>query len=178
MVDHPSNEAAAASTERESKMSGFLYRELGPSGGVSGTLNPQQIPDDATIVRIRIEAGDWVNRVILYWEAGSESGELEWGGDGGTANIVNLNLAAGEKIVGLMGTYGRPGFDFVNSLGVSTNQNIYGPYGNVPGPAQFVYEVPQSPVDLGGFFIRNDDHQVVAFGAILREMLPQGNSPD
>lgn len=153
-------------------MAGFLYRELGPSGGPDGVLVAGQIPDNATVVKIQIEAGDWVNRIILFWEADSENGSITWGGDGGSANVINLNVAAGERVTGLVGTYGRPGFPFVNSLGVVTNQNVYPQYGNVPGPASFVYEIPESPVDLGGFYVRSDLKEVNAFGVILREVLP------
>lgn len=154
-------------------MPDFLYREMGPSGcGSVGALTAGEVPGDAVIVKLQIEAGDWVNRIILFWEASSDSGSITWGGPGGTAHVVTLN--PGERISAITGTYARPGFPFVNSIQIFTSLgNVYGPFGNVPGAATFKYEIPISPVDLGGFYIAGGDQGISAFGVILREVVPQ-----
>jgi hypothetical protein len=150
-------------------MAPFVYTVLGPSGGPDGHERGWHFDEDTGLRAISVRCGHWVDR-IMFWLEGSAVGRegVGFGGDGGSEQQIYI-LKQGEKISRIVGTFGRPDFPFVNSIEFVTNFNgHYGPWGSVPGPASFEYEIPQvDGITLGGFFGRSDDH-VNAFGIYLR----------
>ncbi|HET6274671.1 MAG TPA: jacalin-like lectin [Candidatus Cybelea sp.] len=137
----------------------FTYIQKGPIGGTGGDeVPPWTMPDDATIGRIEIKWGDFINQLLFHYTSPSYGqGVISLGGyDSGSAHI-DIPLEAGEQITSLSGKCGS----YVDSLTITTvkpsasggDVKQYGPYGGPGGQTFKVFEVPANG-RLAGLFGR------------------------
>lgn len=134
----------------------FTYIQRGPVGGTGGDeVPPWTMPDDATIGRIEIKWGDFINQLLFHYASPSYGqGVISLGGfDSGSA-YIDILLEAGEQITAISGKCGS----YVDSLSISTvksNGEVhqYGPYGGPGGQPFTAFEVPRN-ARLAGLFGR------------------------
>ena len=139
----------------------MAYRSMGPSGGTGGSQVSGEIPQGATITSIEITYGDYVNAVTLNWDGGAGSTGLIGTQSGSEKETIDL---AGLQVRAFVGNYG----ELVNQLTIVTSDgNTYGPYGNIPGPAPFRYELPAGSQLVG--LIGRVGNLVDAFGIIVSD---------
>ena len=137
----------------------FTYIQRGPVGGTGGDeVPPWTMPDDATIGRIEIKWGDYINQLLFHYASPTfGQGVISLGGfDSGSAHI-DIYLEAGERITAIGGKCGS----YVDSLSISTlgpgasggAVKQYGPYGGPGGQPFPAFDVPRNG-RLAGLFGR------------------------
>lgn len=152
-------QVATLPTHNASPSMPFVYVEKGPVGGNGGDEVPAwSMPEDATIGRIEIKWGDYINQLLFHYASPSYGqGVISLGGyDSGSAHI-DILLEAGEEVTALSGKCGS----YVDSIAIATVRHgpagnevrQYGPYGGTGGQAFPAFEVPSNG-HLAGLFGR------------------------
>ena len=129
------------------------------AGGPGGAeFYDQDIPDEARIVEVRIEAGDFVDAVqMVYGFPDNRPAEAaRHGGVGG--HPVSFRLERGEYIVGLAGRCGK----YVDSVRILTNRRMSPQFGGNGGEHEYRIEVPDGNQAVG--FIGRAGEYIDAIG--------------
>ena len=108
-------------------------------GGRGGrAFSDSQIPADARVTEVRIQAGDRVDSVQMVYalsDGRTVAGPLH-GGSGGRPNVFTLD--SDEYITGISGRYG----DNIDSMRIQTNKRTTPLYGGRGGDRDFRIDVP------------------------------------
>jgi Jacalin-like lectin domain len=116
------------------------------AGGPGGSaFVDADIPAEASIVEVRVRAGDFIDSVqMIYSLPDGRSLEADrHGGDGGRA--ATFRLEPGEYIVGLSGRCGT----YVDSLRIQTNMRTSQLFGGNGGERDFRIDVPEGNLATG-----------------------------
>jgi len=129
------------------------------AGGPGGAdFFDQEIPDEARIVEVRVEAGEFVDAVQLVYAFpdGRPTEAARHGGVGGRGG--SFRLEPGEYIVGIAGRCGK----FVDSVRILTNRRMSPPFGGNGGEREYRIEVPDGNQAVG--FIGRSGQFIDALG--------------
>ena len=108
------------------------HKSYGSYGGGGGD-GFNELPDNCA-ASIMVRTGSRVDAIQITYilHNGKEFKGGYYGGGGGKAHAINLNVAAGEKVIGAFGRSGNS----LDQIGFITNfGRIFGPYGGGGGGA-------------------------------------------
>lgn len=131
------------------------------AGGPGGAdFLDDEIPDEAHIVEVRVEAGEYIDSIqMIYGFPGSRPTEgARHGGEGG--RVTNFRLEPGEYIVGISGRYGK----YLDSLRIHTNMRTSQLFGGNGGDREYRIEVPEGNQAVG--FMGRSGMYIDAIGLI------------
>ena len=127
----------------------FVYVQSGPVGGGGGDeVPPWAMPEDATIGRIEVKWGDYLNQLLFHYVSPSSGqGVISLGGYTSGSARADIALESAEEIVAIGGKCGS----YVDSIVIVTSLKQYGPFGGPGGSSFAPFDVPRNARFAGLF---------------------------
>lgn len=145
----------------------ILTYQSGPAGGNGGDQNQDspavaQIPADAVVTGITVWSDSQIEQIVIGYQSASQgAGTVTFKGTSTGTSQTPVLLQPGEYITSIQGTFDN----IVQTVGIVTNLNQYGPWGTSFGNRNYRFDIPGN-CRFTGIFGFNGSH-IDSFGVIF-----------